>query len=138
VALAEIVERSVPPSYRHGKLHPATKTFQALRVAVNDELDRLREFLEGALKILNVGGRLGVITFHSLEDRIVKNFFRDKNKDYTSSPEAPICEGNGRRVLKLLTRKPVVPADEEARNNPPSRSAKLRVVEKIFDEDGGV
>jgi 16S rRNA (cytosine1402-N4)-methyltransferase len=137
-ALAEIVERSVPPFYRHGKTHPATKTFQALRIAVNGELDRLRELLEGALKVLNVGGRLGVISFHSLEDRIVKNFFREKNKDCTSPPEAPICEGNGRRVLKLLTGKPVVPADEEARNNPPSRSAKLRVVEKIFDEGGGV
>ncbi|MDR0387516.1 MAG: 16S rRNA (cytosine(1402)-N(4))-methyltransferase RsmH [Treponema sp.] len=135
-ALAEIVERSVPPSYRYGKIHPATKTFQALRAAVNGELDRLQELLEGALKVLNVRGRLGVISFNSLEDRIVKNFFREKNKDCTSPPEEPICEGNGRRVLKLLTRKPVVPTDEEVRNNPSSRSAKLRVVEKICDEDG--
>ena len=134
-ALADIVERSVPPFYRRGKIHSATRTFQALRIAVNGELDRLEELLEGALKVLNGGGRLGVITFHSLEDRIVKNFFREKNKDCSSSPEAPICEGNGYRVLEILTRKPVTPTDEEVRNNPPSRNAKLRVVEKILDED---
>lgn len=137
-ALAEIVERSVPPFYRRGKVHAATKTFQALRIAVNGDLDRLEELLEGALKVLNAGGRLGVITFHSLEDRIVKNFFRGKNKDSSSSPDAPICEGNGCRVLELLTRKPVMPTDEEVRNNPPSRNAKLRVVEKILDEDNNV
>jgi 16S rRNA (cytosine1402-N4)-methyltransferase len=136
-ALAEIVEKSVPPFYRHGKVHAATRTFQALRIAVNGELDRLRELLEGAVKVLAVRGRLGVISFHSLEDRIVKNFFRERSRDCTSSPEAPICESRGGRVLALLTRKPVVPAGEEVQNNPPSRSAKLRVVEKIFDEDDG-
>jgi 16S rRNA (cytosine1402-N4)-methyltransferase len=136
-ALAEIVERSVPPFYRRGKTHAATKTFQALRIAVNGELDRLRELLEGAVRVLAVKGRLGVISFNSLEDRIVKNFFREGSGDCTSSPEAPICEGRGGRVLKILTRKPVVPAAEETRNNPPSRSAKLRVVEKIFDKDDG-
>jgi 16S rRNA (cytosine1402-N4)-methyltransferase len=137
-ALAEIVERSVPPFYRHGKVHAATRTFQALRIAVNGELDRLRELLEGAVRVLAVRGRLGVIAFHSLEDRIVKNFFREKSKDCTYTPEAPICEGNRSPVLKLLTGKPVVPAVEEVRNNPPSRSAKLRVAEKICDEDDGV
>jgi 16S rRNA (cytosine1402-N4)-methyltransferase len=137
-ALAEIVERSVPPYCRRGKAHSATKTFQALRIAVNGELDRLGELLEGALKVLAVGGRLGVITFHSLEDRIVKNFFREKNRGGCTSPgESPICEGNTCRVLEILTRKPVVPAGEEIRNNPASRSAKLRVVEKMLDEDDG-
>jgi 16S rRNA (cytosine1402-N4)-methyltransferase len=134
-ALAEIVEKAVPPFYRFGKIHAAQRTFQAIRIAVNGELENLRELLEGALNILEAGGRLGVITFHSLEDRIVKNFFREKNKDCTCPPESPICKCNGRRVLRQLTRKPVVPADEEVRNNPPSRSAKLRVVEKILDED---
>jgi 16S rRNA (cytosine1402-N4)-methyltransferase len=136
-ALAEIVERSVPPFYRRGKTHAASKTFQAIRIAVNGELDRLRELLEGALKVLNIGGRLGVISFHSLEDRIVKNFFREKNKGSTCPSEAPICEDNRRSFLTILTRKPVVPSEEEVRNNPPSRSAKFRVVEKILDEDEG-
>lgn len=136
-ALAEIVEKSVPLFYRCGKVHAATKTFQALRIAVNGELDRMRELLEGAVSVMAAGGRLGVITFHSLEDRIVKNFFREKSKDCIYSQETPICESRGGRVLKLLTRKPVVPANEEVRNNPFSRSAKLRVVEKIFDEDDG-
>jgi 16S rRNA (cytosine1402-N4)-methyltransferase len=134
-ALADIVEKSVPSFYRHGKIHPASRTFQAIRIAVNGEMDRLRELLEGALNVLEPGGRLGVITFHSGDDRIVKNFFREKNKDCTCPPEAPICKCNGHRVLRLLTRKPVAPTDEEVRNNPPSRSAKLRVVEKILDED---
>jgi 16S rRNA (cytosine1402-N4)-methyltransferase len=133
-ALAEIVEKSVPPFYRFGKTHAATRTFQAIRIAVNGELENLKELLENALNVLEAGGRLGVITFHSLEDRIVKNFFREKNGDCTCPPEAPICKCKGRRVLRHLTKKPVVPADEEVRNNPPSRSAKLRVVEKILDE----
>ncbi|MDR0376437.1 MAG: 16S rRNA (cytosine(1402)-N(4))-methyltransferase RsmH [Spirochaetaceae bacterium] len=136
-ALAEIVSRSVPPFYRRGKIHPATRTFQALRIAVNGELDRLRELLEGALKVLAVHGRLGVITFHSLEDRIVKNFFREKNNGCSALPKAPINADNGSRLLELVTRKPVVPADKEIRDNPPSRSAKFRVVEKIRDEGGG-
>jgi 16S rRNA (cytosine1402-N4)-methyltransferase len=133
-ALAEIVERSVPPFYRYGKIHSATRTFQALRIAVNGELDRLENLLEGALKVLEAGGRLGVITFHSLEDRIVKNFFREKSKE--SPVGAAAYGGNSRRVVETVTRKPVVPTDEEVRNNPASRSAKLRVVVKILDEDG--
>jgi 16S rRNA (cytosine1402-N4)-methyltransferase len=135
-ALASIVESAVPAAYRRGPIHPATRTFQALRIAVNGELDRLLELLDAALRSLESGGRLGVITFHSLEDRIVKNFFREKNKDCTCPPEAPICTCEGRRTVTILTRKAVGPTDEEARRNPPSRSAKLRVVEKVLDEDG--
>jgi 16S rRNA (cytosine1402-N4)-methyltransferase len=135
-ALAALVEGAVPAFYRHGPIHPATRTFQALRIAVNGELRRLPELLEAALAALEVGGRLGVITFHSLEDRIVKNFFRDKNKDCTCPPEAPICRCDGRRSVRLLTRKAVQPSENETRDNPPSRSAKLRVVEKMLDEDG--
>jgi 16S rRNA (cytosine1402-N4)-methyltransferase len=134
VALSEIVERAVPPSYRHGPAHPATKTFQALRIAVNSELSKLPDLLEGALRVLEAGGRLGVISFHSLEDRIVKNFFREKNKDCICPPEEPICRCGGQRVVTLLSRKGVPPSEEEIRANPPSRSARLRAVEKILDE----
>lgn len=135
-ALAQLVEQAVPASYRHGPIHPATRTFQALRIAVNGELSRLPDLLEGALRVLEPGGRLGIISFHSLEDRIVKNFFRTKNKDCTCPPEAPICRCEGRRSVNILTRKGVAPTDEEIERNSPSRSARLRVVEKVLDEDG--
>ncbi len=135
-ALAELVMRVVPASYRHGHIHPATRTFQALRIAVNGELSRLPGLLEGALRTLEPGGRFGVITFHSAEDKIVKNFFREKNKNCTCPPEAPICKCTGRRSVNILTRKGVGPSDAEIAENPPSRSARLRVVEKVLDEDG--
>jgi 16S rRNA (cytosine1402-N4)-methyltransferase len=135
-ALAEIVTAAVPDSYRHGHTHPATKVFQALRIAVNGELSRLPDLLESALRVLEPGGKLGVITFHSIEDRVVKNFFRMKNKDCTCPPENPICNCSGRRAVNILTRKGVCPTDEEISRNPPSRSARLRAVEKILDEDG--
>ncbi|GAB1483827.1 16S rRNA (cytosine(1402)-N(4))-methyltransferase RsmH [Treponema sp.] len=133
--LAAIIENAVPAVYRRGPIHAATRTFQALRIAVNGELSRLEELLEAALRSLEAGGRMGVITFHSLEDRIVKNFFREKNKDCTCPPEAPICKCEGKRSVMLLTRKPVAPTEAETRMNPPSRSAKLRVIEKILDEE---
>jgi 16S rRNA (cytosine1402-N4)-methyltransferase len=134
--LAEIVKQAVPPAYRRGRAHPATKTFQALRIAVNGELARLLELLESALGILAIGGRMGVISFHSLEDRKVKIFFREKNKECICPPEVPVCKCRGRRVVNLITRKAVTPGRDEVQKNPPARSAKLRVVEKIFDEDG--
>ncbi|MEK7567268.1 MAG: 16S rRNA (cytosine(1402)-N(4))-methyltransferase RsmH [Patescibacteria group bacterium] len=114
--LAEIVSRAVPALYRRNKLHPATRTFQALRIAVNDELGTLEEGLDGAWQIIAIGGRIAVISFHSLEDRIVKNFFRDKK----SKGEA-----------KILTKKPLRSADEEVKINPRSRSAKLRAIIKL-------
>jgi 16S rRNA (cytosine1402-N4)-methyltransferase len=135
-ALAGLVERAVPASYRHGPIHPATRTFQALRIAVNGELSRLPALLEGALRVLEPGGRLGVISFHSLEDRIVKNFFRTMNKNCTCPQQAPICRCEGRRSVNLLTKKGIAPGKEEIERNPPSRSARLRVVEKVLDEDG--
>jgi 16S rRNA (cytosine1402-N4)-methyltransferase len=135
-ALADLVERVVPDSYRHGPIHPATRTFQAIRIAANGELSRLTNLLEGALRVLEPGGRLGVITFHSLEDRIVKNFFRQQNKDCTCPPETPICKCSGRRAVNILTRKGLSPTEAEIQRNPPSRSARLRVVEKVLDEDG--
>ncbi|GHV77265.1 ribosomal RNA small subunit methyltransferase H [Spirochaetia bacterium] len=134
-ALADMVSRAVPAEYRRLRAHPATKTFQALRIAVNGELCRLLELLEPALRALKAGGRMGVISFHSLEDRGVKNFFRDKSRDCICPPEMPICRCEGRRVVNLVTRKAVAPGFDEVRNNPPSRSAKLRVVEKVLDED---
>lgn len=111
--LAEIIFNAVPGEYRHRRIHPATKTFQALRIEVNGELDRIESSLDNAIKALLPGGRIGVITFHSLEDRPVKWFFK-KHTD----------------VVEILTKKPVVPTEEECRTNSPSRSAKLRVVEK--------
>ena len=134
-ALADLVFRAVPVSYRHGPIHPATRTFQALRIAVNGELSRLPSLLEAALRVLEPGGRLGVISFHSLEDRIIKNFFRTMNKNCTCPPEAPICKCSGRRSVNLLTKKGIIPSNDETERNPPSRSARLRVVEKILDGD---
>jgi len=134
--LAEIVESAVPPAYRNGPMHPATRTFQALRIAVNGELSRLPDLLRSAFRILEPGGRMGVISFHSLEDRIVKNFFREKNRDCICPPEAPICKCGGQRELTILTGKGIKPGEEEIRRNPPSRSARFRAVEKILDEAG--
>ena len=134
--LAEIVERAVPPAYRHGAIHPATRTFLALRIAVNGELSRLPALLEAAFRVLEPGGRMGVISFHSLEDRIVKNFFRQKNRDCICPPQAPICKCGGQRELTILTRKGIKAGEEELRRNPPSRSARFRAAEKILDEVG--
>jgi 16S rRNA (cytosine1402-N4)-methyltransferase len=134
-ALAEIVSRSVPASYRHGPIHPATRTFMALRIEVNRELERLPELLEGALEILEPGGRLGVISFHGLEDKIVKNFFKVKNMNCSCPPQAPMCQCGGRRKVNILVRKGVTAGEEEIKRNPPSRSARLRVAEKVKERD---
>jgi 16S rRNA (cytosine1402-N4)-methyltransferase len=135
--LAELVESAVPARYRNGPVHAATKVFLALRIAANAELSRLNGLLEGALRTLEPGGRLGVISFHSAEDRIVKDFFRKGNRDCTWPPEAPICrEGESRRALTIVIPKGLSPTDEEKRANPASRSARLRVVEKVRYEDG--
>ena len=115
--LADIVWNAVPNEYRHRRIHPATKTFQAIRIEVNGELDRIVPALEGAVKALKPGGRIAVITFHSLEDRPVKWYFREHEN-----------------ILEILTRKPVEPTEAECEMNPPSRSAKLRVVEKLEKE----
>jgi 16S rRNA (cytosine1402-N4)-methyltransferase len=135
-ALADIVSRAVPPEYRRGRIHPATRTFQALRVRTNRELERLPGLLRSALAALKVGGRMGIIAFHSLEDREVKDFFREQNKPRVSPRETPIGKDEERRVY-MLTRKAVKPGPEELRANPPSRSARLRAVEKLREEDGG-
>jgi 16S rRNA (cytosine1402-N4)-methyltransferase len=129
--LAELIERLAP---RHGKkAHPATKVFQALRIAVNDEIDSLKRGLEAALKILRPGGRLAVITFHSLEDRIVKEFGREKTRDYTFNGDVDVPELRQPRApeMKWVSRKAIQPGEIELKENPRSRSAQLRVLEKI-------
>jgi 16S rRNA (cytosine1402-N4)-methyltransferase len=126
--LAKAIEKIV---WRHGRRHPATQVFQALRMEVNDELGALEDGLRGLTKRLESGARIAVITFHSLEDRIVKNFFRDRNREWLDRPEWPEPRRNPDFTLRLVTDKPVEPGENEQRNNPRSRSAKLRVAEKI-------
>jgi 16S rRNA (cytosine1402-N4)-methyltransferase len=129
--LAELIERISP---RHGrKAHPATKVFQALRIAVNDEIGSLHRGLEAAMKILKPGGRLAVITFHSLEDRVVKDFGRAGARDYTFAGEVDIPELRQPRSpeLRIVNRKAITPGEAELAENPRSRSAQLRVFEKI-------
>jgi len=130
--LSELIKRAVPASYRHqGSIHPATRTFMALRVAVNGELERLPELLEGAFKVLKPGGVMGVISFQSLEDRVVKNFFRMKNRSCICPPEQAVCKCAGLRSVNILTPKGITADADEIKRNPPSRSARLRVAEKI-------
>jgi 16S rRNA (cytosine1402-N4)-methyltransferase len=126
--LAKAVEKIV---WRHGRKHPATQVFQALRMEVNDELGALEEGLLGLTSRLESGARLAVITFHSLEDRIVKNFFRDRSREFLDRPEWPEPRPNPDYQLRLVTHKPVEPSELEQRTNPRSRSAKLRVAERI-------
>jgi 16S rRNA (cytosine1402-N4)-methyltransferase len=129
--LADLIEKISPR--RGKKTHPATKMFQALRIAVNDEIGSLKRGLEGALKILKPGGRLAVITFHSLEDRVVKEFGREKTRDYTFSGEVDVPELRQPRApeMKWVSRKAILPGETELKENPRSRSAQLRILEKI-------
>lgn len=134
-ALADIIFNAVPSSYRYAAIHPATRTFQALRIAVNKELKRLPESLHNAFNALEVGGKMGVITFHSLEDRIVKNYFRNLGKACVCPPELASCRCGGIPCAQVLTKKPIEPGVDEIRENSPSRSAKLRVVRKTRNAD---
>lgn len=128
IQLAGLVKKIVPAKPGH---HPATRTFQALRIAVNQEFESIQSVLPLALSVLNKGGRLAVISFHSLEDRIVKNFFRKESKDCICPSEQIICNCNHKVVIEIKTRKPVMASDTEIKANPRSRSARLRVAEKI-------
>jgi len=128
--LSRIVARVVKSS-RHSRIHPATRTFQALRIAVNDELEQLKTALASMMGLLHSTARVAVISFHSLEDRIVKTFFRDEEKGCSCPPKIPICVCGRMPALKILTRKPLVPSEEEVAQNPRSCSAKLRVAERI-------
>ncbi len=114
--LADIIYKAYPPKFRHRKIHPATKTFQAIRIEVNNELEEIKIGVNKAIDRLEKGGIIAVISFHSLEDRIVKNIFRDKKK---------------LKEIEILTKKPITPGEEEIKENPPSRSAKLRVAKKV-------
>jgi 16S rRNA (cytosine1402-N4)-methyltransferase len=127
--LAAVISNAV--SRRERSLHPATRTFQALRLAVNQELDAISSALPQAISLLQSGGRLAVIAFHSLEDRIVKQFFRQSARDCICPPEQPICTCEHKATLKILTRKPARPSRDEMGRNPRSRSARLRVAERI-------
>lgn len=124
--LAEVIERAHRGPRE--KIHPATRTFQALRIAVNDELGGLERVLPQAVHLLKPGGRLAVISFHSLEDRIVKQYFRDEATDCLCPPHQPVCTCGHTASLTLVNRKPLVPDNDEIASNPRSRSAKLRIV----------
>lgn len=126
--LAELIVRV---SGRRGRIHPATQVFQALRIAVNDELEVLSKGLNAAVEVLKLGGRLAVISFHSLEDRMVKQFIRDQSQECECPPEFPVCICDSRPVLKAMHRKIIRPSEEEVRTNPRSRSARMRVAEKV-------
>ncbi len=128
--LVDIIKSSVPARYSREK-HPARRTFQALRIAVNGELEALQEVLPQAVNHLLIGGRLCIITFHSLEDRIVKNFMQEQARECICPPDFPICTCGHRANLKILTRKPVLADENECHQNPRARSAKLRVAERI-------
>jgi 16S rRNA (cytosine1402-N4)-methyltransferase len=127
--LAEVIKKAVRSSHDH--LHPATRTFQALRIAVNDELGALTTFLPQAIAVLEPGARLAVISFHSLEDRIVKQFFNRESKDCICPPKQPTCTCDHKAILKVITRHPIGPADLEIDQNPRARSSRLRVAERL-------
>lgn len=126
--LAALVERTVG---RRRRIHPATRVFQALRIAVNAELECLAKALPQAVRLLNPGGRLAVISFHSLEDRLVKEFFRNEARDCLCPPEVPICTCGHRASLGIVTKKPIRPSAEEVAANPRSRSARLRIAYRL-------
>jgi 16S rRNA (cytosine1402-N4)-methyltransferase len=130
--LVDIIAAAVPGKYKRGRIHFATRTFQALRIAVNGELSSLEKALPEILEKVEVGGRIGIISFHSLEDRIVKRFFSRESKDCICPPEVPVCVCAHRKRLELITRKAVRPGVAEMERNPRSRSARLRVAKKIY------
>lgn len=127
--LVEVIKKAIPKAQRLDK-HPAIKTFQSIRIEVNDELNIIDKTITKIVNRLNKKGRLCIITFHSLEDRIVKNTFKYLEKDCICDPRAPICTCDKKSQIKIITKKPILPSDLEINTNPRSRSAKLRVVEK--------
>jgi 16S rRNA (cytosine1402-N4)-methyltransferase len=130
--LVNIIREVVPTVYKKGgSIHFATRTFQALRIATNNELENLIQALPQAMNLLAKKGRIAVISYHSLEDRIVKKFFRQESRDCICPPQAPICQCGHKAKLKIITRKVLIPTDEEIKNNTRARSAKMRVAERI-------
>ena len=129
--LVDIIRSAMPPAALREKQHPAKRSFQAIRIAVNDELGSVEKVMVDAIPCLNPGGRLAIITFHSLEDRIVKNGMANAARGCTCPPNFPVCVCGNKPKVKLISRKPIVAGDEELEFNPRSRSAKLRVCEKL-------
>lgn len=129
--LVSVIKKAIPKGARQEGHHPAKKTFQAIRIEVNGELKILKDAIIDATHMLNAGGRICIITFHSLEDRIVKDTFKELYQDCICPKEFPVCVCNKKREINIVTRKPIVPSMDEIQTNPRSRSAKLRVAEKI-------
>lgn len=129
--LVEVIRKAMPAQALREKQHPAKRSFQAIRIAVNDELAAISELMESATEHLNIGGRLAVISFHSLEDRIIKNAIASKEKGCTCPRDFPVCTCGFQQTLKSVTRKPILPSERELEENPRSRSAKLRVAERV-------
>ena len=129
--LVDVIRSAMPPAALREKQHPAKRSFQAIRIAVNDELGSVEKVMRDAIPKLNKGGRLAVITFHSLEDRIVKNAMVAASKGCTCPPSFPVCVCGKKPQVKLITRKPITSSDEELEANPRARSAKLRICEKL-------
>lgn len=134
--LADIIQRAIPAAARRDGGHPAKRTFQALRIAVNDELQVLEEAVTNAAGLLKPGGRLVVITFHSLEDRIVKKIFNNMEKPCTCPPQLPVCACGKEPLLRVITKKPVTAGAEELKVNTRSKSAKLRAAERVSSKRG--
>jgi len=128
--LVEVIQAATPKRFQ-SKIHPATKIFQALRIAVNQELENLQAVLPQAVNLLKIGGKLIVISYHSLEDRVVKQYFKQESKDCLCPPAMPICRCGHKASLKILTHKILRPTEEEVLKNPRSRSAKFRAIERI-------
>ncbi len=129
--LVEIIKKAIPSGARKDGPHPAKRTFQAIRIEVNRELEILRDTIIDICSILNPGGRICIITFHSLEDRIVKDTFKELSLDCICPPQLPVCRCDKKKELNIITRKPIIPSDDELENNPRSRSAKLRIGERV-------
>lgn len=129
--LANLIHEAIPKKFHPARIHPATKTFQALRIAVNHELDNIEEFIGKAIPFLKKGGKLVIISFHSLEDRLVKTLFQNLSSPCICPRDLPMCGCGKKSELKIITRSPLVPTETEVADNPRSRSAKLRVGEKL-------
>ena len=129
--LAQAVDAAIPRKAWPRDINVATRTFQGLTIAVNNELDEIEAGLQAALMTLKPGGRMATISFHSLEDRLVKSFFNVESKDCICPPQQPVCTCGHRATLRTITRRPVRPSEEEAAANPRARSARLRVAEKL-------
>ena len=128
--LVEIIKKAVPKGARRDGPHPAKRTFQAIRIEVNNELGIIKDTIEDIVGVLKPGGRLCIITFHSLEDRIVKQTYKKLQEPCTCPREFPVCICKQESQIKIITRKPILPTDAEIEENPRSRSAKLRIIEK--------